>query len=276
MPMLVYVLVQHGRMDMFSWNGVLASALLVFPFLSTTSLTNAPSWSIGVELVCYLLFPFLIVIWRLFGPHSFGARLVAAMTILALLYVKLAIIPQYSTSIDGIGAVLRGLVGFVLGMALWRLRDNLGVGFAPSPARLTSGEISSLAGMGLAVYLDQPQWVVIFAASLLFCLSFDAGRVARALRARWCLWLGHISFSVYLLHYPLIVMFNQWFPARMLPVHGGIGRTVWTLGVIAALLGLSTLTFRYIEVPARRIPHRLARRRASSVIDRMPLERLSS
>ncbi len=56
-------------------------------------------------------------------------------------------------------------------------------------------------------------------------------------------WLGRISYSIYLLHAPLLMVWKKAAPA--------MGMTATSVAFLAVLLALSKLTYRLIEVPAR-------------------------
>ncbi|MFF0243884.1 acyltransferase family protein [Streptosporangium sandarakinum] len=68
-------------------------------------------------------------------------------------------------------------------------------------------------------------------------------------------WLGLVSYSVYLLH-PLLLESVQWFWPEPSAVPLG-ARLPALAGVVAALLGLSALTWRFVEAPAQRLGRRL-------------------
>ena len=84
------------------------------------------------------------------------------------------------------------------------------------------------------------------------------GILAGALNARWCLWLGKISFSVYLMHEEVIGLVWPHFPASRLPFGHHLNGIVWTLMVLAFVLGLATVTWFWIEEQFRRLGSRLA------------------
>ncbi|GLX00356.1 acyltransferase [Microtetraspora sp. NBRC 16547] len=72
-------------------------------------------------------------------------------------------------------------------------------------------------------------------------------------------WLGLVSYSVYMLHMPLLRLFVFMVgdPRRFPPlVQLGMG-----LGVFAAICGVSWLTYRFVELPMQRLGRRLAKGR---------------
>ncbi|MEV6979765.1 acyltransferase [Sphaerisporangium sp. NPDC051017] len=94
-------------------------------------------------------------------------------------------------------------------------------------------------------------------------LTFIAGMALRRRRMpRVLAWLGLVSYSIYLLH-PLLLESVEWFWPEPLVVPLSL-RVAALACVVALLLGLSALTWRFVEAPAQR----LARRLISS--DRIP------
>jgi peptidoglycan/LPS O-acetylase OafA/YrhL len=88
--------------------------------------------------------------------------------------------------------------------------------------------------------------------------SFAIGMACRHRRVpRSLAGLGLISYSVYLIHVPLIGLLAPALTALGDRLHGP-GELVAVAGFLALLFGLSWLTYRYIEVPGQRLGRRLA------------------
>jgi peptidoglycan/LPS O-acetylase OafA/YrhL len=103
---------------------------------------------------------------------------------------------------------------------------------------------------------------------LLAALTFAGGWALRNRRIPgWLTWLGRISFSLYLLHPVLLMLTDQFFGP---PAHDDAVR----LAVfVLVLVGLSSLTYRYVEAPFQRLGRRIARR-GSAPVRPAPLEPL--
>jgi peptidoglycan/LPS O-acetylase OafA/YrhL len=88
------------------------------------------------------------------------------------------------------------------------------------------------------------------------------------LRARPLVWLGHVSFSIYLLHDPIVKTARKLLPLERLQtvLHSQTPIVGWLYSAVllAVILVLSALTYRVIEKPGRRIPQRFIRRRAAA------------
>ncbi|MEU4831119.1 hypothetical protein [Streptosporangium sp. NPDC023615] len=90
-------------------------------------------------------------------------------------------------------------------------------------------------------------------------LTFAAGMALRHRRVpRALTWLGLVSYSIYLLHPLLMESVERLWPDPLAVPLGA--RLVALAGVVGALLGLSALTWRFVEAPAQRLGRRLASR----------------
>jgi peptidoglycan/LPS O-acetylase OafA/YrhL len=226
--------------------------LLLQPYLIYGLTWNTVSWSIGVELLCYALFPLAIGGLR---------QLEFAGCLLILLMMAAMERHVHSEMIWGWPALARGLTGFGLGMAVQQMTVLIR---RPRPRAASLIELGALLGILLAVLGDDVRVIPLLAAVLIWGLAAERGVIARGLSARWCVWLGRISFSIYLIHPTLIDLAFVWLPPGRL----GLGHTadglVWTLFVLSLLLGMATMTWAFVEEPARRFGVRLAKQRAAA------------
>ncbi|MFB6825751.1 acyltransferase family protein [Streptomyces virginiae] len=100
-------------------------------------------------------------------------------------------------------------------------------------------------------------WMAWSFAYLAAWAVFAAGMLLRKRRfPRWLSWLGAISFSLYLLHNPLIHGMN-WLLEGRAPIESWTGRLVQFGVFMAALLILSHLSYRLIELPFQNLGRRL-------------------
>lgn len=193
---------------------------------------NGPSWSISVEVVCYVLFAL--------GACG-GKRTLRWVTVLAIVGTILHFGLQGRPGGPWVGDSLpRGLLGFFLGQMIWRLRDRL----ADAPSTM----LVCLLVFGLALDMGE------MSPLLPLCLYAWPALMLLAMRSRWMgsapmRWLGDRSYAIYLVHYPLLVLVERWWS----PFDGGMG-TVWAVtGCFAvAALVLADLSYRLIELPARK------------------------
>lgn len=95
----------------------------------------------------------------------------------------------------------------------------------------------------------------LLAASVLSAVAITAGvwpgsRFGRSLDAPPLKWIGDRSYGIYLWHWPLLVLAGTAFAGE-----AGVGAApVWIgLGVLAATVAASAVSYRFIEMPVRRL-----------------------
>jgi peptidoglycan/LPS O-acetylase OafA/YrhL len=226
--------------------------LLLQPYVIHGLTWNTVSWSIGVELLCYALFPIAVAGLR---------RLKLPGCALLLLVMAAAERHVHSELVWGWPAIARGLAGFGLGMAVQQMAV-----LARSPGRRAASliEVGALLGILIAVLVTYLWVIPLFGALLIWALAAERGVIARFLGADWCVWLGRISFSVYLIHPTLIDLLFVWLPPGRLGLSRLADGFVWAVLAVALLLGVATLTWAGVEEPARRFGVRLAKRVAAA------------
>jgi peptidoglycan/LPS O-acetylase OafA/YrhL len=242
---------------------------------------NPPSWSISTEFAFYLLFPFLI--WK--QEKTWWAKLlVAAGVVSAFMWFGAhQNLPELG---NPTGLSVRGLMyinplvrvfEFVLGMTcatLWqRVRHKKW-----NTAFLTTLEIGFIAlitfYVGNVFHWLEPLhsselgriarcWLLYngncFAfAGLIFVCALQKGLIARALSNKFCVWLGEVSYSTYLLHMALIVLY-----AQNAAIFASIKPPLIFAGYCLVLITASHLTYTFIEKPLRKL---LAGKRKAKVL----------
>ena len=217
------------------WTSFGVVTLLLQPFLLGDTPWNPPSWSIGVELLCYVLFPLTLRLMR----RASDLLLVCLAAMLAMLEAHVLYLHAGATT--GSGAILRGLIGFHLGAALSLLVPRLPVRAAPTLA------LTGSVGIALGINASSPASTVLSAAVLIFALAPSRGLVAHVLSCGPLVWLGRVSFSIYLLHVQLLSVLDR-------ALSSSVDPRVKVVIFLAILLALSEVTYRFIEQPGRRLP----------------------
>jgi peptidoglycan/LPS O-acetylase OafA/YrhL len=243
---------------------------------------NSVSWSISTELGFYLLFPLLLYRFQ----ETWHFKLAAAL-LLAILLIVLCVLldlPPYSDTYTGatyFGFMhidpLARLFEFVLGICaalLWqRIRSRLG-------SNLVFWTLAELCVIVLfflyiryvllvypstAGYAPASHWLSIvgiapMSALVLIIMADAQGFIGRALSTKPMVFLGEISFSVYMLHQVLLRAYIEnaelfsFIPQDMkYPLY-------WTV-----LLTLCSAVYHGIETPARRMIVSAADRRTRSI-----------
>ena len=212
--------------------GYFGSAASTRPLLHT--------WSLGVEEQFYIVFPWVLLAARRFRFSR--PALVAGLTILSL---AASIVAGFRDD---------GSAYYLLPMRFWEL--GFGALLALRPVSLGTGRLRD--GLGVAalavivastVMIDEnlpfPGWVALFpvgaAAVLIAC---DGGPASRLLSTRPFVFLGRISYPLYMWHWPLIVLAHFWFGRAL----DGVAAT----GVGVLSIVLAQVTFAAIETPIRK------------------------
>jgi peptidoglycan/LPS O-acetylase OafA/YrhL len=212
------------------------------------------NWSVGVEMICYVAFPLLVLgLQRLNRLALIVAVFLAAAFTLEMQLSALA-------SFWGLHAIMRCGSEFLLGatagtLALRMPRLPSGPATGLELGALTALAFGMCGGLQWDWCVAVGSWrmasVPLSCAALITALASDSGRFARLLHAPVMLWLGRVSFSLYMIHEPLL--------RRLAPLAWHAGRptlltiALWGAASLAIALAVATLTYRFIEVPGRRL-----------------------
>ncbi|HRR09440.1 MAG TPA: acyltransferase [Rhodothermales bacterium] len=168
---------------------------------------NIPSWSISTEWAAYLLFPFLWHILYKCGKTGTVVGLTAGIIGYGCLEW---LHPKGNLDITFDWAVLRGMCGFGIGMALCTFSLRSPQYYFPTPPpSLTKAIFPSFIVITLIVMTCSPTDTLVvvlwpFWAWLAYHSSVKMGILRKALT-----FLGDISFSLYMIHLPVLYMVPQ-------------------------------------------------------------------
>ena len=228
---------------------------------------NGISWSISTEAFFYLMFPLLVLKSGRFWIKYFVLTIAIAVFILT--------VNAYSDAINQTGWASAGplvhcfplvrLFEFMTGMAvgyLFLARPNL----VTSKRNFWKDSLIEFAAIGLlmAYYYWQlyvPRTVelsqvfdvvlaktgpVMFYALLVFLFSYTRGIVGRFLSSRVMVYLGEISFALYMIHFFIIYNLSEYHFAPLPQLYGGLLLAALTLSIAAA-----ALLYHFVEMPAK-------------------------
>jgi peptidoglycan/LPS O-acetylase OafA/YrhL len=245
---------------------------------------NFPSWSISVEMATYVAFGAAMLALRRHMVSFACAVVLGALLVIALRSTK-------GMNVTYDLGLFRCLGGFFLGHLVYRLH-RLSPGNLAERRTLASlvELLAILATIGFVSGVGQ-HWPSLLApflfAGVVLVFAQEAGLLSRGLAWRPFVLLGTVSYSVYMVHYPIFIAFRKavlWCESayglsltRQVPNWDGgpdplvlldFGRP-W-LADLAALafltfaVGVATLTYRFVEVPGRDAFDRLRRNRAAA------------
>jgi peptidoglycan/LPS O-acetylase OafA/YrhL len=135
---------------------------------------------------------------------------------------------------------------FLTGCLLWRA-------FSLGAIRRAPWGAISVAAFGVAGFVatrGQPAFAIVLCFAIgVFALAHTRGPLAYFLSLRPIVFLGEISYSIYLLHWVALRVFEYSIGRAVMEV-GGLGLSL--VVVLAGILGASVLTYYGVERPARR------------------------
>lgn len=211
-----------------------------------------PAWSISLEWQFYLVAPALCLVWRRWW--AVGPLLLLGFSSIWWAQDFLNHQPAFLP----LKLPLFLLGAWCYGLERWlRSHHQVGVKYGPLVV------ISTIALSWIVHW--QPWaitgWTLCFSAAIgVWDATFPFGQ--RGLKALLLngpvQWLGHRSYSLYLLHWPAIVA-GLWLLTRLKPGVGNAEAMAWmSLVGFPALLGAIALLHRLIEVPGMRLGRRLS------------------
>lgn len=209
-------------------------------------------WSLSVEEQFYFIWP-LVLVFALFLAKRYRLSLRRTMTTALLLVV----LPSFYWSLS-LTTVSPSEAFFVTSTRLWEL--GIGAILALNVERLTGRSLLLSRGLGVIGLLmlfasafllgAQAPWpgylALIPTLGATFVIASGAisqvGFVQSLLGARSMVWIGGLSYSLYLWHWPVLVVGQDW-----LKFNGtGSGAVLVLLSVVPAWL-----SYRFIETPFR-------------------------
>ena len=236
--------------DSFSAGSLISELLLLDSIGLHDSLTwNEVSWSVSAEWISYLLAPVILLLAR---PGKSSVK-VAIVAIVATWVGLIAISEDRAIghATFGLGAV-RGVLGFTAGVALYRVQAHRAVvSLASKAAAVPLSVLAVFVILTVDVHdvLVMPAFLALTSASI-HAPKFVSGRMD----SKPLMYLGEISYSVYLMQTFAIFVFRFYLTSRP-DEHWQTASafSIWlpVLGCLGGLIVMSAVTYRRIERPAQ-------------------------
>lgn len=265
--MIMRPIIHSGR-SVYDVETTLLNVSFLFGLAPWTGIVWA-GWSVGVEMLFYIVLPIVLLTVR----SSAGTLLLTAVSIgvSAAAYIELNAHYAHTATLYGYNwahfSFASNLCFFAMGIYAFRIAHDLnwtspavqrGV---PAFCMLLIGMLVIVSSRGkLAVPWANILWGVVFAS---LCV-WQGAKPARLIANRVLEFAGERSYSIYLLHPIIIFVLRD--PIRLVydssaPLLGAYAYFVAAIFVLAVLLCVSELSYRFIEIPGitlgRKLIHRM-------------------
>lgn len=206
---------------------------------------NTPAWTLSCEFFFYLCFPLIFPLLRNASWKKVALATLAA-TVTPVLLAHSGIPWRWKP--------VHHLSDFVAGIAAARIYQ------LSRKSMEGRGAWLYLAALAAGIFIIVNPWVMAgtygdvstalrpLNVLALLGLAYSGGLLASVLSSRRFDYLGKVSYSMYILHVPVLWWYSYW------AMHGPLHMPMLLAAAIylALVTGLSALAFRFVEVPANR------------------------
>jgi peptidoglycan/LPS O-acetylase OafA/YrhL len=204
-------------------------------------------WTISVELLFYLIFP-LLWIARYNSPKALLLMLVGwfAVQIILSLVSDLAFNHRMDFFLVGVMAQMLYRQVWTRSRGVW----NAAFGVVSALFVVSLPQLAALMGLPIWGQAWSSGWLLVLVFLLLIAMP-NSSLAGYVLGHRVAVFVGMISYSIYLWHRFVVRFFAAWVDG-----HDGLAVGVFFLVVLPLVLAVAWLSYRYIERPAREAIHR--------------------
>jgi peptidoglycan/LPS O-acetylase OafA/YrhL len=212
---------------------------------------NTPAWSVSAELIAYLCFPIIIKMLLPLKKREFQFLIIFFLATIYPLCIM-----NYHWQWEwhyGWVAVARALNGFILGCLIFYAQEH----FDMLKDSLRSSQCCLAISLIFLFFLVLG-FPIIFLYPLIpffiVTLANSQMGIAKIFANRVIVFLGTISFGIYMVHYPMLELiryvFNDYY-AGLNPEFNQLILWVHLCGILISVVGISALCYFWIEKPCR-------------------------
>jgi len=240
-----------------NWLSLLSHITLTHAAGVNDSLTfNYPAWTISAEFFAYFAF-ILIMLWA--RPKRFMHFAVLGGVAVSLYVILSRLKPDMNITYDY--AVLRCLAGFFIGMIAAKcyayVRPKV-VNMSPKNRYSVFSVLEVIVLVSSTLFIiycggKLQFFVAPFLLAFIFIFAFDGGIVSTVMSTKLFHYLAKISYSTYMTHVIIAIGFDIFIKVALVKVlpewNEGWGGDILLLVYLCVVIGVSHLTYRYVELP---------------------------
>jgi peptidoglycan/LPS O-acetylase OafA/YrhL len=260
---IILVVSAHFKWDEFFNLRAIPTHMLMLQSMGLHSIYtwNVPAWSISAEFAAYIIFPlfaFVLYRYKIVTPVVISALIIFIYCLLAFKLGKAnGTTGQYNLDVTYDYGYLRGIAGFLAGGMIYQFYLKKIFYFLKADFILVILFVLLFACLHFGV--TDLVFIPIFLL-LVLSAAYNTGRVKRFLGNHFLQWLGDISYSVYLMQFPLMLLVIALLPHFGISWSGpySLHLPYWQAALccilfLAALIGISAVSYQYIERPLRNL-----------------------
>jgi peptidoglycan/LPS O-acetylase OafA/YrhL len=214
---------------------------------------DPPAWSLTHEMRISLVFPLIAVLCLRIGP---ARSVLLATVIYGILWIILRLVRNFPDDIQSVLMSMHYIVFFMFGITVATLYFSKNLNLLHNFNTLTRSVawIIAFAMMcpiwySLSAMIAQLTWAV--GGSALIALTLTSENAAAILALKPIIWLGRVSYSLYLVHMPILYF-------TLAYVSDGTPSLAAYLIAAFGIAVASEAIYRWIERPFIRLGHRLS------------------
>lgn len=197
------------------------------------------TWSLAIEMQFYLFFPLVFLLL----PRKWWLPFFAALAVVLFAWSGWHVLAgkQGVMYFSLLTRVPEFMLGAVVALSFWRREPS------PRLSAMVGGLGALLLGLSF-ILVDKEYfpglWSIMPSLATALIIAAGRGPVSSFLAYRPLVWIGALSYSLYLWHWPILA-FMRYYTGQY-----ELG-SVWMFWFLATVFLLAWLSYRFIEVPSR-------------------------
>jgi peptidoglycan/LPS O-acetylase OafA/YrhL len=255
---VLFILFPEYAANKWSWTRTVPDFFIQLFFLQTTGIMDQAVWNVGSWSIAAEWWTYIIAIGLIPLLNKKKKYRSIFSTILALLGYVFITYQNPKFTMDefyGLGT-LRCIFGFTIGIAIYQAYLTL----IPKTSIWSKDWLfcTTLLCVLSVLHFDLYDVLIIpFFSVFILCASLNQGIPSKVLNSKPLLFLGNISYSVYLIHLFWIYLWLMWLDLYHVPAHPDVipsleQKLLWLSILLVLIIGSSYLTYNYIEISVQK------------------------